>query len=371
VNAQTAYTAGLWRQFQSERDRRPYLMYSAINDHRTRPAHRAMSGYIAHIDDAIWKKWTPPCGFNCRCTLISLTATQALERGYGKQELPSAEPDAGFGHAVDDVPDLLDAMLADALGKTPVTVSQAVEEQPRPPMLAFAVRAALGEQFTRVAGHVQRAIDAGDVLSRFETEAIAVSSFIDRQAGLMADALLGGAPPPELERLGALVAGVQQAEGALPAFTGTVERLVSRSGFAPYEFERFVAAHMRTGAVVQWRAFTPAGQAAAADIRFTIHAKHAIDTRGLTWRAGDPTAVFVAGASFRVVSAVRVEGKPWQYEVTLEEVTGTGETPDVAFAAETTAIAAYRQRYGATPWELLERWYPQFREANERLGIKG
>src|SRR6266576_1437022 len=74
AHVQTAYMAGHWRAFEDNSAERPYLMYSAINDHRTRPAHAAMSGYVAVIDDPIWKQWTPPCGYNCRCSLISLTS---------------------------------------------------------------------------------------------------------------------------------------------------------------------------------------------------------------------------------------------------------------------------------------------------------
>lgn len=96
--AQTAYSAGHWRAFSEQSAARPLLMYSAINDSRTRPAHAAMSGYIAPIDDPVWKTWTPPCGHNCRCSQISLTPDQALARGYVVGEAPPpVAPDAGFG----------------------------------------------------------------------------------------------------------------------------------------------------------------------------------------------------------------------------------------------------------------------------------
>ncbi len=65
MHAQTAYNAGHWRRFEVNADTRPFLMYSAVNDDRTRPAHRALSGYIAHKDDPVWETLTPPLGFNC------------------------------------------------------------------------------------------------------------------------------------------------------------------------------------------------------------------------------------------------------------------------------------------------------------------
>lgn len=64
TNVQTSYSDGHWRSFRANQTRMPYLMWSAINDSRTRPAHAAMSGYIAPIDDPIWKVWHPPAGYN-------------------------------------------------------------------------------------------------------------------------------------------------------------------------------------------------------------------------------------------------------------------------------------------------------------------
>lgn len=97
TNLQTAYSAGHWIGFEEHKDRRPYLMWSAINDSRVRPAHLAMDGYIAPVDDPIWQVWHPPAGYNCRCSQISLTEKQARDRGYGKQVRPDVEPDPGFG----------------------------------------------------------------------------------------------------------------------------------------------------------------------------------------------------------------------------------------------------------------------------------
>lgn len=96
TNVQTAYAAGHWRQFQANKLRRPYLMWSAINDSRVRPAHLAMDGHIAPIDDVVWQVWTPPAGYNCRCSQISLTEEQAKARGYGRQDRPFVVPDQGF-----------------------------------------------------------------------------------------------------------------------------------------------------------------------------------------------------------------------------------------------------------------------------------
>lgn len=62
---QTHYGIGRTIQQRENAAARPYLMWDAINDSRTRPAHRAMDGHIAPIDDPVWKKWTPPAGHRC------------------------------------------------------------------------------------------------------------------------------------------------------------------------------------------------------------------------------------------------------------------------------------------------------------------
>ena len=95
---QTHYNVGRWEQLEGNRARRPYLMYDAINDGRTRPAHRAMDGHIAPIDDPIWDRWYPPNGFRCRCAVLSLTEAQAKARGYGTKPTPAVDPDDGWDY---------------------------------------------------------------------------------------------------------------------------------------------------------------------------------------------------------------------------------------------------------------------------------
>ena len=100
TNIQHAYSAGIARQQEGERalKRRPFFQYDAINDSRTRPAHAAMDNYIARHDDPVWRRWTPICGYRCRCVRIALTEAQAVARGWTGQAKPvPSEPDDGFG----------------------------------------------------------------------------------------------------------------------------------------------------------------------------------------------------------------------------------------------------------------------------------
>ena len=100
---QTAYGAGHWRRFEETKDDQPYLMYDAVNDSRTRPAHRALDGIIRPVDDPFWLTHSPPMGHNCRCTLIQLDAEQAEirsrnGRGLNQPETPEMRgDDDGWG----------------------------------------------------------------------------------------------------------------------------------------------------------------------------------------------------------------------------------------------------------------------------------
>lgn len=73
ANMRVSYAAGHWEGFERNRKARPYLRYVALLDDRTRPAHRARHNLVLPIDDPYWDTWAPPCGWNCRCTLQSLS----------------------------------------------------------------------------------------------------------------------------------------------------------------------------------------------------------------------------------------------------------------------------------------------------------
>lgn len=81
TNIQSAYSHGRWQQQQRNKDKRQYLMYSAINDSRVRPAHLALNRIVLPIDHPFWLTHYPPTGFRCRCTCIALTEAQALKYG--------------------------------------------------------------------------------------------------------------------------------------------------------------------------------------------------------------------------------------------------------------------------------------------------
>lgn len=83
TNVQSAYMAGRYAQMTDPAvlKARPYWRYSAVNDSRTRPAHRAMDGRVFPADRPIWDKWYPPNGYRCRCGVDTLSAREAERDG--------------------------------------------------------------------------------------------------------------------------------------------------------------------------------------------------------------------------------------------------------------------------------------------------
>lgn len=99
TNIQGAYARGRCTHIKRNKARRPYLMYSAINDRRTRPSHDAMDGHIAPVDDPIWQRWTAPNGYRCRCSNISLSEDQAKGRQQQDQQRIDNDPEAARARA--------------------------------------------------------------------------------------------------------------------------------------------------------------------------------------------------------------------------------------------------------------------------------
>lgn len=69
------------------------FQYSAILDDRVRDDHAAMDGVVRAATDPVWDLWTPPNGFNCRCTLVPVTKYEEYEV---TAKLPNVKPDKGF-----------------------------------------------------------------------------------------------------------------------------------------------------------------------------------------------------------------------------------------------------------------------------------
>lgn len=67
TQTQLAYGAGRWNSLQDEavQDVLWGYEYVTVGDDRVRETHAAMEGTRAPKDDALWKRWWPPAGYNC------------------------------------------------------------------------------------------------------------------------------------------------------------------------------------------------------------------------------------------------------------------------------------------------------------------
>jgi len=86
TNIQTAYNVGRYKQMMLVSDARPFWQYSAVNDSRTRPTHRALHGRVYRFDSPFWDVWYPPNGHRCRCKVKTLSDRQVRDRGLDVME---------------------------------------------------------------------------------------------------------------------------------------------------------------------------------------------------------------------------------------------------------------------------------------------
>jgi SPP1 gp7 family putative phage head morphogenesis protein len=104
TNVQRAYQNGRFEQMKDPAVMAalPYWQYATAGDSRVRPAHAALDGFTALNDDPVWRRIYPPCGFNCRCTVIAVSEEDAPDDAStpGLTRIPpeaASVPDPGFG----------------------------------------------------------------------------------------------------------------------------------------------------------------------------------------------------------------------------------------------------------------------------------
>ena len=71
-----AYLAADWQNIEEMKDIFPYLRYDAVNDELTRDDHAVLDGVIRTTDDPFWNEHYPPNGWNCRCGVSQLMASE-------------------------------------------------------------------------------------------------------------------------------------------------------------------------------------------------------------------------------------------------------------------------------------------------------
>ncbi len=68
---QSAQIAAKWHDVQCRKNL-VNLQYRTANDERVRAEHRRLHGVTLPVDDPFWKQFTPPLGWNCRCTIVEV-----------------------------------------------------------------------------------------------------------------------------------------------------------------------------------------------------------------------------------------------------------------------------------------------------------
>lgn len=103
TNLQSAYMAGRYRDLMRVTRSRPYWMYVAVLDSKTRPTHRALNGRIFHYTDAIWSTHFPPNGYNCRCRVRALSERDLKRLGLEVSNSADALEEIDQSYGVDRV----------------------------------------------------------------------------------------------------------------------------------------------------------------------------------------------------------------------------------------------------------------------------
>lgn len=97
TNLRTSYQAGRYANLEDNAAFRPYWQYIAVMDDRTRKEHKELHGKVFRHDDPFWENFFPPNGWNCRCTVKSLSQKDldrlglTVENSAGKLRDATAE----------------------------------------------------------------------------------------------------------------------------------------------------------------------------------------------------------------------------------------------------------------------------------------
>lgn len=73
ANMRVSYASGHWASFERNKASRPFLRYVAVMDEATRPHHAELHNLVLPVDHPFWATFAAPNGWNCRCTMQSLS----------------------------------------------------------------------------------------------------------------------------------------------------------------------------------------------------------------------------------------------------------------------------------------------------------
>ncbi|QDG74444.1 phage minor head protein [Labrenzia sp. PHM005] len=96
ANMRVSYATGHWQMFERLKSSRPYLRYVAVQDGLTRPEHQSLHNLVLPVDHAFWDVFAPPNGWNCRCSLQSLSERDIEQLKARGEELVFDPPRISF-----------------------------------------------------------------------------------------------------------------------------------------------------------------------------------------------------------------------------------------------------------------------------------
>ena len=337
TNLQSAYMAGRCRAIQAHKASRPYLLYSAVNDSRTRPSHAAMDGTILPVDDPWWETHTPPNGFRCRCGVISISEAEARRRGISSGPPVNAQPDDGWDYSVcshgqeegvrravsrresqcgggASFADRKALILEDPvwcrnrrMRRALEMIQEALDKWDDPERLA---REALGDRAWRK--HVRK-VPSDLPGSMTRAHGVVLRAYTDRDldAWPLMNALARAIPHPGplpfddeglLYRAGMLVYLMDEALGHLPASPGRYLRGVDTQGMRSRR-AAFRSAHGSIGKVLVWSGYTSVMHTGAdpysGDVQFVVNAMTARDISRFS-ATGEPEFLMPRGVTVRI-----------------------------------------------------------------------
>lgn len=321
MHTQTAYQAGHWEQFDRLAQRRGFLMYSAINDSRTRPSHRAMDGVIKPLGDSFWDDHSPPCGYNCRCSLISLTSDQVDARGGETRQIsPDARADPGFGSKPQVGRHVLDPQIARAMVETHGTFQDEIRswyETLAQEKIIDRVRDFVGsDRYTSYRSELSDFLRENEGLIA-EHEAAALRFYTASGYTYMNAYLRGTWTGSGTEGVQATVASAVSAMSKLTPYEGAAYRGIYAEAVKGGA-ERFFAAH-EAGQVVEYSGFTSAsyGKAFKSDTLLEIRSVNGRVVEQVSLHGDEQEVLFFPGTRFRVLE---VDRTATPMRVVLEEL---------------------------------------------------
>lgn len=101
TNVQSAYGSGRYKAIRNPvvAQTRPFVQYRTVGDARVRDEHAVLDGKTYAVGDPVWDRIAPPNGYNCRCSMVTLSKAQAVGLDVSTTIPDGYIPTPGFDQA--------------------------------------------------------------------------------------------------------------------------------------------------------------------------------------------------------------------------------------------------------------------------------